>query len=173
MLFLQHFFNTINLVNGIEKLNEYNLVYKKPTKKRAELPDIIRCIALKKNSERCNGRKNSGEKLCGIHISKGVHYGTVKEDCFDVQVQVSEKEQAFEQEPKQVSEFSDDLDKLFFDMSIQDPNYTEIADIPYNYNHNQTDNKFFLPEEFFKPLEPNTVENAQKFKEMIDKLLDE
>lgn len=81
--FLVDFFKASDLKDGLARLYHFKESYKKPATKRAQLDHAVRCYALKKDATRCNGRKVGTGDLCGIHISKGLVYGSIGDQSSD------------------------------------------------------------------------------------------
>lgn len=74
--------------NLIEKFAEYigtsgSVKPKKTVKSKDPLPAEIRCNALKKDGDQCNGRKNNKENpevvLCSLHVRSGAKFGYLQE----------------------------------------------------------------------------------------------
>jgi hypothetical protein len=77
-----------NVENLIEKFSEYigmsgSVKPKKTVKSKDPLPAEIRCNALKKDGDQCNGRKNNKENpevvLCSLHVRSGAKFGYLQE----------------------------------------------------------------------------------------------
>lgn len=72
----------------IEKFSEYigmtgSVKPKKEVKSKPALPAEIRCNALKKDGDQCNGRKSNKENpevvLCSLHVRSGAKFGYLQE----------------------------------------------------------------------------------------------
>lgn len=79
IIFITELLKKVGVDNGTEVFEEFNRTYKKPVKKRQQLEDGVRCVAVVKHKGRCNGRRIGSETLCGIHKSRGTPYGTVEQ----------------------------------------------------------------------------------------------
>lgn len=92
---LSKFMESLEIEDGEEKFKSFVEAYKKPSKKRAELPANIRCRALKKGGdERCGGRRtnNSERGFCNIHDKNQESYESVDDgENEEVEEEIEEK----------------------------------------------------------------------------------
>jgi hypothetical protein len=82
-----------DLIKAFEDSLEVKITKTKPKVKRPTviLEDSIRCLALKKDGDRCNGRKKIEETLCSLHKRNGVKFGSYTEGENDIKPIVVKK----------------------------------------------------------------------------------
>jgi|APGre2960657404_1045060.scaffolds.fasta_scaffold06124_5 hypothetical protein len=99
---------------------------KKVSVKKAALTPDIRCLALKKDGDQCNGRRNNKEdpeiKLCSLHVRGGAKFGYYVEN--EELVETIKNEELVEKivKPKKntVSQDLDDLVRIIANQSEED-----------------------------------------------------